>query len=756
MKKRWIALCIGMLLVLQLAVPALAADGISACRSPQHLRIDGRYIDCDMYNINDSNYVKLRDLAMLLSGTESRFSVLYDPDENRILAVAGADYVPVGGELTTGLPDGSDLVCAGTQPIWIDGIERAVAEYSIRDNNYFRLRDLAPYLNFSVDYDEVTDTARVESADYRYAPGAGLWVYTGAQYSAFLTVSDASEAELTVSLRFQTDFSAEGEAIDCHDLRFVSADGKNYEAENDPSLSLRFDDDRAVMRVSGEDVPLVWAESPRSASSSLEHAESFIVRLTGEAMPVYGGALYTALPLRAVSFTEAEMREIAQAGSLPLPADLGSGAEIGIRRVSDSEYDAGSYRLIFEGDRWSLCDRDEILVYTSEGAAETLYFPAGSAAADTAEASHGAALRVTLALSRVIGATTERSRAKRYGMEEIGGVRYPTDTEKLDLSGLSPAGLDAAIPALQRLTGLKEINLIRADGGSDWSLASVKRLRDALPAVHVRYSFECYGKILSTDDEEIIFDSVPIGDEGVPLLSSVLDVLRDCRRFVLDGCGISNEAMASLRDSHPNTKVVWRVYFDGAANALTDETMLRLAFHINDGNSYLLRYFNDVTYIDVGHNSKMYDISFAAYMPELECAIFSGAPLTDISCLANCQKLVWLELCFCGYLADISVLAGHPTLKYLNISDSSVADISMLDSIPLERFNCQKTRISAEAERHFIETHPDCLSIFRNTNEYGYGWRYDDYGYHFFWYYQQMRNIFRYDEKNFMYNHKGG
>ena len=133
-----------------------------------------------------------------------------------------------------------------------------------------------------------------------------------------------------------------------------------------------------------------------------------------------------------------------------------------------------------------------------------------------------------------------------------------------------------------------------------------------------------------------------------------------------------------------------------------------------------------------------------------------SVPIIVITPLKNCNNLVWLELCFCGYLEDISVLEGHPTLKYLNISDSRVADISVLDSVPLERFNCQKTRVGRDAEAHFNETHPDCLSIWRNTNEYGYGWRYDDYGYHFFWYYQQMRDVFRYDDEHFMYNHKGG
>ncbi len=751
MKKRWIALSLALALALSLAAPALAADGIAACRSPQRLRVDGDYAASDLYNINGSNYIKLRDLACLLRETDSRFSVDWDAEANCVRVTAGGEYVPVGGELAAGAEDASADVRPGTQPIYIDGAAAELSVYNIRGNNYFRLRDLSPLLGFAVDYDPETNTAVVESAGYIWAPGAGDWVHAARGRTARLTVSDASPEALTASLVCE-DRLAGAEPLVYEDLRFVSADGQHYETEGEPALGLRFDGERAGLTFGDRNllIPLVWAESPLSARSSVETLEA-VVRV-GEAgdVNVLGGTLRPAAPVKTVSFSTAEVQAAAKEDVLTVPADLG-GELKGVRAVSDSEYAAGDCRLIFEGETWTLCDKNETPLCTAEGAElETLYFPAAIAAAP------GQTLRVTVEDFVVTEASADLPKARRFGQEEIAGVRYPTDAEAVDLSALSPAGLDAALPALRRLTNLKTVELMRPDGGTDWDLDSVAHLRDALPNVKPHYSFVLYGKTCSTDDTEIIFDSVPIGDEGADLVDKALGVLRECERFVLDGCGISNWRMAELRNAHPDTKVVWRVYFDGAANALTDETMLRLAFHIDDGNSYLLQYFGDVTYIDVGHNSHMSDISFAAWMPKLECAIFSGAPLTDITPLKNCSSLIWLELCFCGWLEDISVLEGHPTLKYLNISDSRVADISALDSVPLERFNCQKTRVGAAAEAHFNETHPDCLSIWRNTNEYGYGWRYDDYGYHFFWYYQQMRDVFRYDDKNFMYNHKGG
>ena len=748
MKKRLIALITVLLLALQLAAPALASDAaVEAFRSPQRLRVNGQYADCAMYNIDGSNYIKLRDLAYLLRGTENRFSVAWDAEAGIIRVACGEDYVPVGGELAAA-EDSAALAAPGTQPLSIDGAVQAIAEYSIRDNNYFRLRDLAPFLGFAVDYDAEVNAAVVESADHTYVPGAGLWVDAGSGRRAGLVIEEVSAETLRGSLRCQS-FTDDLSPLKYDALRFVSADGKTYETEGEPAMTLRFDGERAVLTLSGDDIPLVWALSPLSARSSVASLES-AVRLEAGAEAVYGGTLIPAALLRPVSFSAAEVQKAASEGVLPLPADLGGEAR-GVRYVSESEYAAGAYRLIFEGERWSLCDANETRVYTAEGAqVETLYFPAAL------PVSSGETLLVTVEDYAVTAAESAIPKAKRYGQEEIGGVRYATDAERVDLTYVPPTDLDAVLPALQRLPALKEIELMTPDGLTGWDLASVARLRDALPEVHPHYSFELYGLTVSTDDEEIVFDSVPIGDEGAMLIWQALDVLRECKRFVLDGCGVSNWLMAEMRDAHPDTKVVWRIYLDGSCNLLTDETMGRLAFHVDDGNSYLLRYCTDITFLDVGHNGSMSDISFAAYMPNLECAIFSGAPLTDITPLAACQKIVWLELCFCGYLSDISVLENHPTLKYLNISDSSVADISVLDTVPLERFNCQKTKISREAENHFVETHPDCLSIFRNTNEYGYGWRYDDYGYHYFWYYRLMRDVFRYDDENFRCNHKGG
>ena len=86
-------------LALGLGIPAL---GARVQISNQALKVDGRSVSCEAYNIDDENYFKLRDMAMLLNGTAAQFSVGYDEAARAVKIVTGEAYVPVGGELEKG------------------------------------------------------------------------------------------------------------------------------------------------------------------------------------------------------------------------------------------------------------------------------------------------------------------------------------------------------------------------------------------------------------------------------------------------------------------------------------------------------------------------------------------------------------------------------------------------------------------------------------------------------------------------------
>lgn len=337
-----------------------------------------------------------------------------------------------------------------------------------------------------------------------------------------------------------------------------------------------------------------------------------------------------------------------------------------------------------------------------------------------------------------------------YSLELLGQVYDPAVTE-LDLSMLTSADVEEVVEKLPEFTAVTAVELMDENGESALTLADVKTLQEALPGAVFNYSFELFGKTVSTSDERIEYYDTPIGNENAQQIRDALDVLTNCTYFKLDNCDVDSTVMAGIRDDYPDVKVVWRIWAD-YFTMCTDETMIRMTFDLDNEDISELKYCTDVTYMDIGHNTKLTDISFVEYMPNLECVIVSGSPLTDISYFADHDKLEWLELCFCGQVADISCLNTCDNLKYLNISYSKVSDLSSLENLPLERLNCMHTNVSWETEQKFQQWHPDCISVFDGKQPYGYGWRYNDYGYTFFEYYANMREVFRYAEKSYYGN----
>ena len=129
----------------------------------QGLTVDGKTIDAmEIYNINDENYFKLRDLAALLNGTGSQFQVEYNEETRVISVTTGTAYTPVGGELST-RADQSATCKLSSQSITINGESVDLTAYNLGGNNFFRLRDLDALLGYEVGYDEVTRTMLVTS-----------------------------------------------------------------------------------------------------------------------------------------------------------------------------------------------------------------------------------------------------------------------------------------------------------------------------------------------------------------------------------------------------------------------------------------------------------------------------------------------------------------------------------------------------------------------------------------------------------------
>lgn len=344
------------------------------------------------------------------------------------------------------------------------------------------------------------------------------------------------------------------------------------------------------------------------------------------------------------------------------------------------------------------------------------------------------------------------------------GQEFEVDTTELDLSSMTSGDMEQVLQQLPLLPNVTYIQLMTPEGTSNLTLEDVKLLMEAVPGAVINYSFEFYGYTLSTADEEVHIKGKKIGEDGVAQVRAVLDVMTNCKRFVLENCQISNETMAQLREDYRDrTKIVWRVEF-GRGSTLTDVQVIRATHGLTNAGGRNLIYCEDVRFMDLGHNGEegsayLRDITFVTGMPHLEAIILSGSYITDLTPLASCKELKFLEITFCGMVTDLSPLAECTSLEMLNIGSIKLTDLSALDELPLVLLmarmnpsgNCP---IPVEEQERFMELHPDCWASFTGSQPYGDGWRYDENG-DALPYYAMLRVVFKYEKDPNIPNHTG-
>ena len=145
--------------------PETPGEELKCRRSNQQLVVDGVPVEAEVYNIDDLNYFRLRDIAALLTGTGSQFDVQYNQDLRAIILSPGTSYVKQDGDLEIG-EDKSDTAVASTQHVRMGGglVSELTKIYNIGGNNYFQLRELGGLLGFAVGYDPATRTMTITTA----------------------------------------------------------------------------------------------------------------------------------------------------------------------------------------------------------------------------------------------------------------------------------------------------------------------------------------------------------------------------------------------------------------------------------------------------------------------------------------------------------------------------------------------------------------------------------------------------------------
>lgn len=134
----------------------------AASPTAANVLVNGEKKSFDAYNIDGSNYFKLRDLAYVLSGTEKQFEVGWDGVANAISLTTGSAYTAVGGEMSAGSTKLQNAI-PSTSEVQLDGAEITLTAYNIGGNNYFKLRDIGQTLDFGIGWDSATSTITIDT-----------------------------------------------------------------------------------------------------------------------------------------------------------------------------------------------------------------------------------------------------------------------------------------------------------------------------------------------------------------------------------------------------------------------------------------------------------------------------------------------------------------------------------------------------------------------------------------------------------------
>lgn len=118
------------------------------------------------YNSNGYNYIRIRDLAMLLSGTDKQFDVEYDADTFTVNVIPDKPYVSDGSEMfdVVNPVETAGQKTAGTSALLYDGQDiSSGGSVFVNGWNCYLLRGLANsgVFGMSVDYDEENDTVLI-------------------------------------------------------------------------------------------------------------------------------------------------------------------------------------------------------------------------------------------------------------------------------------------------------------------------------------------------------------------------------------------------------------------------------------------------------------------------------------------------------------------------------------------------------------------------------------------------------------------
>ena len=251
--------------------------------------------------------------------------------------------------------------------------------------------------------------------------------------------------------------------------------------------------------------------------------------------------------------------------------------------------------------------------------------------------------------------------------------------------------------------------------------ADLLSLRETYPNIAISWEKTLLGKTYTTADTEIDYSdlSVSIGE-----VEAAMAYYPDAEKVLFGYCDLDYEELAAYRDRvRSDYKVVWSMMM-GKVPVRTDDVFFHPyqheVYNVFDKDLVNFKYCEDMICVDLGHNS-LYNCDWAVGMPNLKYLILAwNIYLEDISGLANCTELVYLELGW-TQVRDFTPLLGCTKLedlhlKYVYSDPGVICQMTWLKNIFWE--GC-KTQYHSK----LLESLPDTYILLGGENSQTKQWR---------------------------------
>ena len=301
-------------------------------------------------------------------------------------------------------------------------------------------------------------------------------------------------------------------------------------------------------------------------------------------------------------------------------------------------------------------------------------------------------------------------------------IAADSETKELTLTDVPTERIPELMEGVSYLPSLERVNLkgTLAEG------AALRELSAAYPQVKFHWQIELFGVPADVDTTELDLSEIPM--ESVDTVEDALVYLPSLKKVIMSNCGISNEDMDALWKRNPEVRFIWTVRV-GAFYLRTDETAFMPGKYrmLPKGNEcYNLRYCVDMEALDLGH-CKIDDCEFVAYMPNLKYLLLALTNISDISPIANHDKLVYLELFTCRKLKDYTPLLTLTNLEDLNIC-YTYGDIEIIAQMTWLKnlwwsAGKKNVAITKERERILSEALPNTYLELDTQSSTAEGWR---------------------------------